>query len=107
MSAGLDKTHHGWRILFAISIPFAIGQAIAMHWLPESPRFDVVIGRQDRARNTLQQIYKGASPEQIELKLKAIQLTADVSNSLKKQYPSITKRLGIMLKTPQIGRAHV
>ncbi|KAL8292806.1 hypothetical protein RQP46_000500 [Phenoliferia psychrophenolica] len=125
VAAGLDKTHHGWRILFAIrytalpnshkqaeygltfftlSIPFALAQGIAMHWLPESPRFDVVVGRQDRARHTLQRIYRGATDEQIELKLKAIQLTADVSNALKKQYPSITKRIGILFRTPRYRR---
>ncbi|KAK4699064.1 hypothetical protein P7C70_g7201, partial [Phenoliferia sp. Uapishka_3] len=104
VSAGLDKTHNGWRILFAISLPFAIGQAVAMHFLPESPRFDVVIGRQDRARNTLERIYPSANEREIDLKLKAIQLTADLSNSLKKQHPSIKKRLGIILSTGRYRR---
>ena len=34
VSAGIENVNHGWRILFALALPFALGQGIAMHWLP-------------------------------------------------------------------------
>ncbi|KAI5476101.1 MFS transporter, SP family, arabinose:H+ symporter [Pseudohyphozyma bogoriensis] len=104
VSAGLEDVHNGWRILFAIGIPFALVQGVAMHFLPESPRYDVVVGRQDRALKTLSNIYKTATPEEVALKLKAIQLSADVSNSLKVAHPSLLKRLQILVFTGRYFR---
>ncbi|KAI5476100.1 MFS transporter, SP family, arabinose:H+ symporter [Pseudohyphozyma bogoriensis] len=104
VAAGLDTVHNGWRILFAIGIPFALVQAVAMHFLPESPRYDVVAGRQERAIRTLTQIYRTATPEQVELKLKVIQLSADISNSLKVAHPSFVQRFHILVSTPKYLR---
>ncbi|KAM0755451.1 general substrate transporter [Meredithblackwellia eburnea MCA 4105] len=95
----LGNVNHGWRIMFALSIPMALGQGIAMHFLPESPRFSVMVNRQDEARATLRKIYKNATEQEIELKLKVIQLSADASTSLKRQHPSLWVRLGILLTT--------
>lgn len=49
---------NGWRILFAIAIVPAVIQGIAIHFLPESPRYDLIIGNNDRARKTLANVYK-------------------------------------------------
>ncbi len=32
VSAGLDSVHNGWRILFALSLPFALFQGIFIEW---------------------------------------------------------------------------
>ncbi|GAA5919280.1 hypothetical protein JCM6882_008668 [Rhodosporidiobolus microsporus] len=104
VSAGLEDVNHGWRILFALSLPFSIGQGIAMHWLPESPRFAVISGRADLARGALSRIYAQATPEQLDLKLKAISLAAEASDALRKTHPSLLARLSIVVTTPRYIR---
>lgn len=104
VSAGLDSVNGGWRVLFALSLPFAIGQGIGMHWLPETPRFNVLRGNTTGARNTLAKIYPKASEEQVELKLKAIELATEVSTSLKKTHPTIMGRVGAIFTTPSYVR---
>ncbi|KAJ0057321.1 hypothetical protein NL108_002276 [Boleophthalmus pectinirostris] len=48
----------GWRWLLGLSvIPMAVFLLFS-HWLPESPRFDVLAGRSDEAMKTLEQIAK-------------------------------------------------
>jgi SP family myo-inositol transporter-like MFS transporter 13 len=75
-----------------------------MHWLPETPRFDVLMGNFEGARKTLKRVYPKATEDQISLKLKAIQLATEVSVSLKKTHPTIMGRLGAVLTTPQYLR---
>lgn len=107
VSAGLENVNHGWRILFALSLPFALGQGIAMHWLPETPRFAVLSGNVEGARKTLGRIYPKASEEQIDMKLKVIELATEVSVSLKKKHPSIAGRMYAVCTTPQYLRCTV
>lgn len=45
-------------------------QLVLMHWIPESPRVMIIRGDDDAARKTFQKIYRDASPEIIELKLR-------------------------------------
>lgn len=104
VSAGLENVNHGWRILFALSLPFALGQGIAMHWLPETPRFAVLNGNPTDARRTLCRIYPKASEVQVDLKLKAIELATEVSVSLKKKHPSIMGRIYAVCTTPSYLR---
>lgn len=48
----------GWRWLLGLSaLPMAIF-VLFCHWLPESPRFDVLSGRRDKALKTLQHMAK-------------------------------------------------
>ncbi|BGO90244.1 hypothetical protein NBRC10512_004765 [Rhodotorula toruloides] len=107
VSAGLNNVHNGWRILFALSLPFAIGQGIGMHWLPETPRFAVLSGRTADAEATLARIYPKATPEQLQLKLKAIALATDVSTLLKKKHPSLIGRIYAVCSTPRYLRCTV
>ncbi|BGP37650.1 hypothetical protein JCM10450v2_001573 [Rhodotorula kratochvilovae] len=104
VSAGCENVHNGWRILFALSLPFAIGQGIGMHWLPETPRFAVLTGNLDDAEATLARIYPKATGEQLQLKLKAIALATEVSTSLKKRYPTLLGRVWAVCSTPQYLR---
>ncbi|ORY90306.1 general substrate transporter [Leucosporidium creatinivorum] len=107
VSAGLENIYGGWRILFALSLPFALGQGIAMHWLPETPRFAVLSGKIDGARKTLGRIYPKASEEQLDMKLKVIELATEVSVSLKRKHPSIMGRIYAVCTTPQYLRCTV
>jgi SP family myo-inositol transporter-like MFS transporter 13 len=105
VSAGLEDVNHGWRIIFALSLPFAILQFIGMHWfLPETPRFAVLTGDLDGARNTLRKIYPKATPDQLELKLQAIVYATEASVALKKIHPTLMGRLGAIFRTPKYFR---
>lgn len=107
VSAGLNNVHNGWRILFALSLPFAIGQGIGMHWLPETPRFAVLSGKTSDAEATLARIYPKATPEQLQLKLKAIALATEVSTLLKRKHPSLVGRIYAVCSTPRYLRCTV
>lgn len=56
-----------------------------MHFLPESPRVLIIRGETDKARQTLQAIYKGASNEIIELKLRIVQDYVESTTRLQRQ----------------------
>ncbi|GAA5869731.1 hypothetical protein JCM8547_005830 [Rhodosporidiobolus lusitaniae] len=107
VAAGLDTTRHGWRILFALSLPFSIGQGIGMHWLPETPRFTEILGKSSETRATLARIYPKATEEQLDLKLKAISLATEVSISLKKKHPTLGGRVWAVCTTPSYLRCTV
>lgn len=104
VAAGFQHVSNGWRVLFALSIPFAIVQAIGMHWLPESPRFSVLQGRDDLALDVLKKVYPKASEEEVQLKLKAIQVFTEVSESLKSKHPTLLGRVRAVLTTPRYLR---
>lgn len=104
VSAGLENVNNGWRILFALALPFALGQGIGMHWLPETPRFAILVGDFEGAEKTLKRIYPKATPDQLQLKLKAIALATEVSTSLKKKHPSLIGRFWAVCSTPQYLR---
>ncbi|GAA6043173.1 hypothetical protein JCM8097_008707 [Rhodosporidiobolus ruineniae] len=105
ISAGLTEVKHGWRILFALSLPFAIGQGIGMHFfLPETPRFACLVGDFEGAGATVKRIYPKATPEQLELKLKSIALATEVSTSLQKKHPTLGGRIYATCTTPQYLR---
>lgn len=105
VSAGLDSIHGGWRVLFALSLPFALAQGVAMHyWMPETPRFAVLKGDLDGARRTLERVYPKASSEQMDIKLQAILVATEVSVSLNKVHPTLAGRMGAVLSTPKYVR---
>ncbi|KAJ1565887.1 myo-inositol transporter [Cladochytrium tenue] len=56
VGAALAGRPAGWRWMFAAGLLPAIAQAAAAHWLPESPRFELMAGRVERARATLARI---------------------------------------------------
>lgn len=58
----------------------------------------------DGARATLTRIYPKATDEQIDMKLKAIELATEVSTSLKRRYPTVAGRMYAVLTTPQYMR---
>ncbi|KAL0640605.1 myo-inositol transporter itr1 [Maublancomyces gigas] len=69
IGAGLTDVANGWRLMVGIgAIPAGI-QFVILYWLPESPRYLIRKGQEDRARIILSQIYKGASERDIEEKV--------------------------------------
>lgn len=104
VSAGLENVYNGWRILFALSLPFALGQGIAMHWLPETPRFAVLVGNTASAQKTIRSIYPKATQDQLEKKLQAIEAATEVSVSLKASHPTIFGRIVAVCMTPSYLR---
>nr|XP_033795797.1 solute carrier family 2, facilitated glucose transporter member 12 isoform X2 [Geotrypetes seraphini] len=47
---------HGWKYMFGIIIPLATLQAVAMYFLPQSPRFLLMKGHDGRASRVLQKL---------------------------------------------------
>jgi SP family myo-inositol transporter-like MFS transporter 13 len=74
----------GWRVLFGLGVVPSIVQLCLMHWLPESPRVLVIRGQTDAARATLRKIYRDASDEIIELKLRIVQDYVDATTTLQR-----------------------
>lgn len=68
------------------------------HYLPESPRYDVIRGREDLARKTMRLVYTNISEEIVELKLDSIRETVNLSKAFQERWP-ISKRPFIMFKT--------
>ncbi|ORY82336.1 general substrate transporter [Leucosporidium creatinivorum] len=93
----------GWRALFAISIIPAAGQAAFIHWLPESPRFDMIQGREDAARKTMRQVYSGISDEALEIKVRALREVVTVTKAFQQRWP-MAKRPKLILKTAMYRR---
>lgn len=107
VAAGLHHTKHGWRIMFALSIPFAVAQGVAFHWLPESPRFSILKGRDDEAAKVLRQVYPKASEDELARKLNIIKLITKQSDSLREKYPSLMGRVWAVCTTPKYLRCTV
>jgi SP family myo-inositol transporter-like MFS transporter 13 len=74
------------RILFAISLVPAIGQAAFIHYMPESPRYDLMKGETGKTRKTFKIVYAGASDDLIELKIAALREVVNVSNEFQQRY---------------------
>ncbi|CAI7579584.1 unnamed protein product [Penicillium pancosmium] len=72
IGAGMQHVNGNWRILFGLGVVPSLLQLALMHKLPESPRVLILRGQDDKAREVLQTIYKFASPEIIELKLRIV-----------------------------------
>jgi hypothetical protein len=68
------------------------------HYLPESPRYDVIRGREDLARQTMRLVYTDISDDIIELKLNSIRETVNLSRTFQERWP-VSKRPFIMFKT--------
>ncbi|ORY74262.1 general substrate transporter [Leucosporidium creatinivorum] len=98
LGAGFETFRGGWRGLFGISILPALIQAGFIHYLPESPRYDVIRGREDLARQTMRLVYTDISDDIIELKLNSIRETVNLSNTFQERWP-VAKRPFIMFKT--------
>jgi SP family myo-inositol transporter-like MFS transporter 13 len=92
--------HNGWRIQFAIGIVPAVIQGAAIHFLPESPRYDLLRGRKTAARSTLDRIYNSATERYIDLKMHALEETVAISA----QFQRDNTTLQVWKKVATIGK---
>lgn len=95
--------HGGWRALFAISIVPAAFQAGLIHFLPESPRYDLMNNREEDARRTMRMVYKGATEEMLDWKIKGMNETVVLSKAFQERWP-LRQRLAIVLRTGSYRR---
>jgi MFS transporter, SP family, solute carrier family 2 (myo-inositol transporter), member 13 len=96
--------HSGWRALFAISTVPAIVQSFLIHFgLPESPRYDLMQNRRDSARKTMMIVYKGATDEQIDLKLRVLEVTVKHVQAFHERY-TVRQRFKILMTDPMLRR---
>ncbi|WWD01552.1 hypothetical protein V866_008497 [Kwoniella sp. B9012] len=84
IGAGMKNVNHNWRILFGLGVVPSLIQLCLMHKLPESPRVLILRGQDDKAREVLQQIYKYATPEIIELKLEVVRAHVEATTVLER-----------------------
>uniref|UniRef100_A0A8D0XF10 Solute carrier family 2, facilitated glucose transporter member 12 n=1 Tax=Sus scrofa TaxID=9823 RepID=A0A8D0XF10_PIG len=68
---------HGWKYMFGLVIPLGVLQAIAMYFLPPSPRFLVMKGQEEAASKVLGKLRAVSDPTE--------ELTA-IKSSLKDEY---------------------
>lgn len=69
----LSLFDEGFRVMFALAAIPPIAQAVMLCFCPESPRFDLMQGRDEQARRTIARIHN-VSPDArfVELKLSSV-----------------------------------
>lgn len=81
-SESLTPTY-SWRILWLIGLPTGLLFILLTHWVPESPRYLLAVGEEDRAREVLRRYRAEVVPiEQSEL---------DVENSVRTRYSQLLR----------------
>ncbi|KAL8293522.1 hypothetical protein RQP46_000223 [Phenoliferia psychrophenolica] len=91
LAAGMTF-HGGWRALFALSIIPSVVQGGLI------PRYDLMNGREAEARKTLQMVYKGATDEMIDWKMKGMVETVALSKTFQERWP-LRQRLSVIMRT--------
>lgn len=85
IGAAFENTRGGWRWMVGLGCLPAGLQLAVLFFLPESPRIMIKTGDQNAALRIMQKIYAYATPEQIELKVKAltaaVQEAVDITNT--------------------------
>lgn len=66
------------------------------HWLPESPRYDLLRGRREAAQKTIESTYSSMSTEYVAVKFAALEEVVAVSAAFQKKY-NATARLKLVL----------
>ncbi|TIB93312.1 general substrate transporter [Wallemia mellicola] len=86
IGAGLLNAPKGWRIMLVLGAIPAIYQAIAIHFLPESPRYLLTKNKTEEAYTALARIYPRATHEEIALKFDIFTANADESVRMAKEH---------------------
>lgn len=82
---------NGWRIQFAIGLVPALAQGAAIHFLPESPRYDLLRGRRELALKTIKRCYKGATEDYIAIKFAALEEVVGVSAAFQQRHNFVSR----------------
>lgn len=101
---GIPLTGHGgWRIQFAIGIIPAVAQGAAIHFLPESPRYDLLRGRRDAAFATICKTYKDMSEDYIAVKFAALEEVVGISADFQREF-NAWQRIKLVLTKGKYGK---
>lgn len=79
IGAGLTEVTHGWRILVGIGMLPPIIQFVAFYFLPDTPRFYIMKGRPEKAKEVLLKTHPGVEEALIELKIEEL---ASIDNNI-------------------------
>ncbi|KAF8179882.1 general substrate transporter [Pholiota molesta] len=79
IGAGFTHVTSGWRWMVGLGAVPAAMQFVFLFFLPESPRILLRRGDKDAARAIMKKIYAFAKPEELDLKLKVLQVTVRIS----------------------------
>ncbi|WVQ78653.1 hypothetical protein IAT38_000740 [Cryptococcus sp. DSM 104549] len=104
IGAGLQTTHNGWRILFALGVAPSILQLVLFHWLPESPRILIVRGQKEDARVVFSRIYPTATAEMVDYKLRVAEEYVTATTVLQTE-TTYRQRVSIIFNTGSYRRA--
>lgn len=89
---------------FGIAILPALFQAVAIHWLPESPRYEMIKGNDEKARQTLAGIYKRPVDDRfIELKVASIAEVVEITQGFRRDH-TFLQTLAYIARHPPIRR---
>ncbi|TFK97914.1 general substrate transporter [Pterulicium gracile] len=73
IGAGFERMAGGWRWMVGLgAVPAGI-QIVFLFFLPESPRILMLRGNIEQARKVMGSVYAHATPEQLDMKVKALQ----------------------------------
>lgn len=83
----------GWRAMFGIAIAPALLQAVLIHWgCPESPRYELLKGKDENARSTIAFIYKTEPNSRfLDLKLASLREVIEIGQRFREQYNYIAQ----------------
>ncbi|TIC20267.1 general substrate transporter [Wallemia mellicola] len=86
LGAALLHAPEGWRIMLVLGAVPAIYQAIAIHLLPESPRYLLTKDKTEEAYNAIARMYPRATQEELALKFDILTANVDESVQLARQH---------------------
>jgi SP family myo-inositol transporter-like MFS transporter 13 len=70
------------------------------HFLPESPRYDLLRGKRDAALATIERCYKGMSPDYIAVKFTALEEVVSISAQFQEEF-NLKQRLRLLVSQPR------
>lgn len=82
----------GADVLVGLGVIPSVLQLVLVHWLPESPRVLILRGQDDKARAAIRRIYRDASENIIDLKLRIIQEYIHHTTVMQREF-SLTQRV--------------
>ncbi|TIB16773.1 hypothetical protein E3P92_01201 [Wallemia ichthyophaga] len=106
IGAAFANVDDGWRYMVGLcAVPSGL-QLIALHWLPESPRFLLSRGKDEGARKVLARIYPYINQEDMTAKLHVLQQGVKESLEISNRIP-LHKRIVKMFTEPVVLKVTV